>query len=50
MATSPLTRRLTVHRAMLHDAEEAWRHVCIAPDEDAKQFRARLLAEADNKQ
>ena len=40
MATSPLTRRLTVHRAMLNDAEEGWIHVCITPDEDAKSFGA----------
>lgn len=40
MATSPLTRRLIVNRAMLNDAEEAWIHVCIAPDEDAKSFGA----------
>jgi hypothetical protein len=32
LATSPLTRRLTVNRAMLKDSQEAWIHVHIAPD------------------
>ena len=34
LATSPLTRRLTVNRALLGYLEEAWIHILITPDEE----------------
>ena len=38
LATSPLTRRLTVNRDMLNESEEAWIHVRIAPDAEENGY------------